>query len=117
MVKMEKSNSEILQDVGEAVKAKRLLLNMSQQELADQVGISRISVVNLENAKGNLSLQNLIAIMKVLGMTQNLSAVFSPPEESPALVAKAQKGKTQQRVRRSESKVYEDDEFKWGEDK
>lgn len=114
---MEKSNSEILQDIGEAIKAKRLVLNMSQQELADQVGISRVSVVNLENANGNLSLQNLIAIMKVLGMTQNLSAVFSPPEASPVLAAKAQKRKAQQRVRRSENKVSEDDEFKWGEDK
>lgn len=112
------STPRLLQKIGESIKGKRLQKSLSQEELSVASGVSLASITRLERGKGNTSLANLLAILKALGVAGELQSIFGPPEISPTLLAKAIKGKTRERVKRSKSsKRKEKGEWKWGEDK
>ena len=51
------------------LKAARALLDMSQQELADKVGVSRQTINAIEKGDYNPTINLCIAICKVLGKT------------------------------------------------
>ncbi len=51
------------------LKAARAALDMSQQDLADKVGVSRQTINSIEKGDYNPSLNLCIAICKVLGKT------------------------------------------------
>ncbi len=53
------------------MKAKRAALDLSQQELADLIGVTRQTIGLIESGKYNPSLQLCIAICKVLRCTLN----------------------------------------------
>ena len=104
--------------IGSAIKNRRLLKNISQNDLASASGVSRPSIVRLETGSGNTSLLSLLAIMKSLGMANELKAVFTRSEDSPALLSKAVSKKKQERVRWSKKAgVKEDETWEWEEDK
>lgn len=54
--------------MGEIIKKRRVILNITQQELADYSGVSLRMIVALENNKANPSLRVLESIASVLGM-------------------------------------------------
>lgn len=104
--------------IGKSVKGRRLLKNISQDELAELSGVSRPSIIRFETGKGNISLMNLISILKALDIANELKVIFKGIEESPALLSKATSKKTQERVRWSKkAKVEEDETWEWEEDK
>lgn len=112
------NTSNLLAKIGESLKGRRLQKNISQEELADLSGVSLASITRLETGKGNTSLANLLAILKALEIADELKNIFSPPEVSPALLAKAVTGKTLERVKRTHSADKKTTtEWKWGEDK
>lgn len=112
------STSRLLGKIGEALKGRRLQRNISQEELSKLSGVSLASITRLETGKGNISLANMLAILKALEIADELKNIFSPPETSPTLLAKAVTGKTMERVKRSHSREIEKVEgWKWGEDK
>jgi len=51
------------------IKAARAALDMSQQELADKVGVSRQTINAIEKGDYNPTIKLCIAICKVLGKT------------------------------------------------
>ena len=53
------------------IKAARAALDMSQQELADKVGVSRQTINAIEKGDYNPTIKLCIAICKVLGKTLN----------------------------------------------
>lgn len=53
------------------LKSARASLDMSQEQLADAVGVTRQTIGMIEAGKFNPSLQLCIAICKVLGKTLN----------------------------------------------
>ena len=105
--------------IGESVKTRRLQRNISQTELSKLSGVSLNSITRFETGKGNITLYNLINILKVLDMTEALESVFSNTSISPSLLAKAaRKNEVQQRVRRAKSKNEDDNsQWFWEEDK
>lgn len=112
------SNSLLLEKIGESIKGRRLQKNISQEELSEMSGVSVASITRLETGKGNTSLTNLLSILKILEMADELKTIFTPPEVSPTLIAKAVRGKTLERVKRSHLPEAEiEGEWKWGEDK
>jgi predicted transcriptional regulator len=114
----EKSNAKLLEMIGESVRGRRLQLNISQGALSTLSGVSKTSITRFETGKGNISLSNLLSILKTLEMVDELKIIFKKPESSPALLAKALSKKTQERVKRSRNipeKVSEN--WQWGEDK
>lgn len=52
--------------------ARRLELNLSQDELAEKMGISRSSVSKIENAEWNFGISFLIAFCEALNLTIEL---------------------------------------------
>ena len=112
------SHSLLLEKIGESIKGRRLQKNISQEELSEMSGVSVASITRLETGKGNTSITNLLSILKILEMADELKSVFTPPDVSPTLLAKAIRGKTLERVKRSHLAETENDgEWKWGEDK
>lgn len=109
----------LLHLIGESVKTRRLQRNISQTELSKLSGVSLNSITRFETGKGNITLYNLINILKVLDMTEALESVFSNTSISPSLLAKAaRKNEVQQRVRRAKSKNEDDNsQWFWEEDK
>ena len=53
------------------MKSKRVLLGLSQEDLAKQIGVSRQTIILIEKEKYNPSLKLCIAICKALHTTLN----------------------------------------------
>ncbi len=89
------SAAGIAHELGERLKSVRLNKDMTQQEVADQAGVSRKTVLNAE--KGKVQLENLVAIMQALQLTAQLDRFLPLPGLSPMQLAKLQ-GKQRQRA-------------------
>lgn len=59
---------EILVEFGKKVRAKRLELGLSQEELADKAGVHRTYIGMIERAEKNITLENIEKIAKALGI-------------------------------------------------
>jgi transcriptional regulator with XRE-family HTH domain len=68
---------EISLTLGQRLKAARLAQGLQQAELAARAGLSRGTVMALEN-QGQCSLQAFIHIVQALGLVQELNEVFLP---------------------------------------
>lgn len=55
-------------NLGERIKERRILLKITQSELADIAGVSVRTVISLENNTGNPSLEVLSQVADVLGL-------------------------------------------------
>lgn len=62
------------------MKSKRVLLGLSQEDLAKSIGVSRQTIILIEKEKYNPSLKLCIAICKTLNTT--LDELFWEEEES-----------------------------------
>lgn len=91
----EESASAIAAELGERLKQARLNHDLTQAEVAELSGISRKTVLNAE--KGNVQLENLIAIMAALNLLEQLDLFLPKQDISPIELAKLQ-GKKRQRA-------------------
>lgn len=78
------NNESVAEEVGRRIEQLRLERNLTQQAVADEVGLSRVSYRRLE--AGEAKLVNVIAVLRVLGQLEMLEqaipdAVFSPMEQ------------------------------------
>lgn len=55
-------------DVGNTIKERRSLLNITQEYLSEMSGVGLRTIVQIENGKGNPSLMTLSKIADILGM-------------------------------------------------
>lgn len=60
------NNSDIKLKVGRAIRKRRQLLNLSQEDLGAIVGIHRTYVSEVENGRRNIGIVNLYKIAKAL---------------------------------------------------
>jgi y4mF family transcriptional regulator len=60
-------------EIGIAIKDRRKFLKMTQKELADIVDAGLRSLVDIENGKGNPTIQQLNKILDVLGLKINIT--------------------------------------------
>lgn len=56
------------EQIGIAVKNKRLSLNLSQLSLAEKAKVRRQTIIDIENASLNYSIDKLIAVQNVLNL-------------------------------------------------
>jgi len=92
------SDGAIAKEIGQRLEQMRLEKNLTQQQLADEIGLTRVSYRNLINGKGKF--ENIIALVRILGGTDLLEnfipeTVFSPMEQL------RMQGKRRQRARSS----------------
>ena len=55
-------------DIGNTIKERRGLLNITQEYLSEMSGVGLRTIVQIENGKGNPSLMTLSKIAEILGM-------------------------------------------------
>jgi putative transcriptional regulator len=94
------TNNRIELEIGLKIKHNRLKRNLTQLELANKTGMSRVSISKIERGKG-VTLTSLIEILRMLHLLQNLEFLFPEDEISPIELIKLKKGK---RLRASSNK-------------
>jgi len=73
------SNIELLQLLGEKLKRTRLNENLTQQQVADKIGIDRATLSLIENGN-NTSLINFIKLFRVYGKIDELTNLLYLPK-------------------------------------
>jgi len=58
----------------------RRLSGLTQAQLADRSGISRSTLIRLEQGDGGVSLENLLRVLRALGIFELLSRALDPYE-------------------------------------
>ena len=77
-----KTDDEILQELGKKLKQKRINTNLTQQELADAVGISKDQLSKVERT-GKTTMATLVAISRKFSLLQQLLAIYETPDLTP----------------------------------
>ena len=81
------SDSRILQELGNRLRALRLRKNVTQAELAERALIAIGTVKSLEQGKGKLA--SLVAVLRELDALQQLDQLIPPETISPLKMADA----------------------------
>lgn len=89
------TNKEVILEIGRRIQAKRISLSMTQKILASDAGISVRTLSALENGE-NISLDNLISVLRVLKLIQNIDGLLPQVKMNPFDVL--QLGHQRQRV-------------------
>lgn len=92
------SDQAILAEIGARCKRRRLNRNLTQQEVADQAGLTRVTVGEFERG-ASAGMLTLIRILRVLGALEELDAFLPNTGPSPLQLAKLQ-GRQRQRASR-----------------
>ena len=87
---------DIFDSFGKSVRQKRLALNMTQVELADQLGMCNRTIVQLENGKGNTKFETLILVARELDISIDASVFMDrTPNSIPKCVSDYFAGKSE----------------------
>jgi len=96
------SNAAIIREIGKRLKEYRLKKLYTQQELAEQAGISIFSVAQIERGKP-VSVSILLPVLRVLRLLDNLELLLPETGLSPVQLLQL-KGRTPQRIRPKKAK-------------
>lgn len=69
-----------LRDLGEDIGGWRRLRGLTQAQLADRANLARTTVVRLEAGDGGVSTENLLRVLRALGILDSLSRAVDPYE-------------------------------------
>lgn len=111
------SDDVLMAELGKRLARYRLNKNMTQAQLAEEAGVSKLTVLRLENGQGTQT-DNLFRIIRSLGLLENMDAFVPKPAASPIEQLKLQ-GKVRKRASTSQTeKATEnpDDAWSWGDD-
>ncbi|HEY7952414.1 MAG TPA: helix-turn-helix transcriptional regulator [Solirubrobacteraceae bacterium] len=64
--------------VAEDVAVWRKLRGLTQAQLADRAGVSRDTLVRLEGGDGGVSVENLLRVLRALGVLDSIPAALDP---------------------------------------
>ena len=79
---IQKENAAMFQSLGEALKSHRLRCGMTQEFVAEQLGVSRQAVSKWENGTSDPSTTNLLKLCKLYHISpEDLLNAVQPPEE------------------------------------
>ena len=89
------TNKAIAAEIGQRIEQLRLEKNITQQQLADEIGLSRVSYRNL--IKGSAKFENMIAVLRALDQLESLQNLIPEAGFSPMQQLKL-KGKQRKRA-------------------
>jgi putative transcriptional regulator len=92
------SDQAILTEIGVRLKRRRLNRNLTQQEVADQAGLTRMTVGEFERGSSS-SMMTLVRILRVLEALEELENFLPDTGPSPLQLARLQ-GRQRQRASR-----------------
>jgi transcriptional regulator with XRE-family HTH domain len=105
------TNRQILEELGEKLRVKRINARLTQKELAINTGVGKATVQRLEQGQ-SVSLENFVAVIRGL---EELSMLYnywlSPEPISPAVLYKLEKQK-KQRVKKSKKNGDKNSDFR-----
>lgn len=88
------SNAEIVQELGEQFRDYRLNAKLTQQEVADKIGVSLITIRNFETGKAkNITLNNLLSLLRIVGRLDAVNELLPPIPISPYILSKIKTNK------------------------
>ena len=102
------SDQAILERVGSRIRLRRLNRNMTQQEVADQAGLDRTTVGEIERGSSS-TLLTLVRILRVLDALDELDSFLPDTGPSPLQLARLE-GKQRKRASQRRDKVDGGDE-------
>ena len=89
------TDKAIAEEIGARIEQLRLELNLTQQQIADEIGLSRLSYRKLINGSGKF--ENVIAVLRVLGRLDLVEKFVPETTFSPIQQLKL-KGKQRRRA-------------------
>lgn len=96
-----KNNKEWEEYMGEQLRALRIKRNMTQEELASRIGVTKPTIHRLESGKGS-SLATFIKAVQILGQEGWLESLSPKVSISPIQLKST--GKRRERVRKTKEK-------------
>ncbi len=81
--------SEITAILGKRLKKQRLLINITQSQLANKAGVGKSTIARIETGQGG-TLENVIRIATALGLINELAELFEPKANSIEDIVKQQ---------------------------
>jgi len=84
------SDSAIIIEIGGLIKRIRLQKNITQQQLADKVGLYRSTISEMENGRAS-SLLSFIQVLRGLEKLETLNSLSDVPVMSPLKLARKEK--------------------------
>jgi transcriptional regulator with XRE-family HTH domain len=94
------TDDAVLRELGVRLGQHRLQQGLSQAKLAHEAGISLRTITRLE-AGESIQLENLISVLRVLGLVSGLDALVPAPEPSPLALVKAMQAAPKRAPRRT----------------
>ena len=93
------SNKHIMVEIGSRFAAARINKDLGQAELSRLSGVSEKTIGHLENGRKSVGLLNIIAIIRALGLIDELEHFMpKPPPSVRALLVDGKKIKTRKRA-------------------
>lgn len=84
------SDPTIITEIGSLVRRIRLQKNITQQQLADKVGLYRSTISEMENGRAS-SLLSFIQVLRGLEKLETLNSLSDVPANSPLKLARKEK--------------------------
>lgn len=105
------NDAAVLLEIGRRLRRERLNADLTQQQLAQQVGLSRKTIQNAEDGK-NCSLESIIRMLRGLNILDQLDAFLPDPGPSPIQLARL-RGKERQRASGRRGSAAKKDDYQW----
>ena len=105
-----KNCQEYIKDLGQRIKLYRVMLGMSQQELADKTGISKRSISRMEQGE-SVQVNSLFTVLLALDLGDNIELLVPDQSKRPSFYLEKTEN-TPKRVRKKSKK----NGFKWGDE-
>ncbi len=73
----EKSNNDIIVELGRRFRDYRIALRMTQKEVAEQSGVSIMTIVRFENGEGvSIGLNNFVALLRTIQRLEDIAGAI-----------------------------------------
>lgn len=109
-MKNQKDYQEYIKELGQKIKTYRVMKEMSQQDLADQTGVSKRSISRLEQGE-SVQVDNLFKVLLALDLGDNIELLVPDQTKRPSFYLENSDNKPK-RVRKKTVK----NDFKWGDE-
>ncbi len=77
----DENNAFLLKEIGERIRDIRIAQNLTQEEMAADIGVSLSTIKRIESGTGS-TLENFLRILRYFNLTQNLEILIPSQQQS-----------------------------------
>lgn len=104
---------EVLGELGKRIKALRVSVPLTQQELAEKAGLSKRTISSLESGS-DVSFSTVVEVLRVLGKLQILDSLLPEQQIRPSQIVSG--GKVRERATKKLKEEADKTGWKWGDE-